>query len=287
MKSRFHLLGKIVLKHKYQLLITYILFTLEMVGLLLRPFFLSKAVNDLLQNSYNGLIYLIVAHVIWLIAGTIRHMYDTRTYTAIYNSLVGQLFSKSYGKEEVSKLSAHSTLSREFIDFLEFDLNYVVEAIYNLLGSMIMLFFYNKKVVLLCFLMLIPVMIISFFYGKKMQKLTQYKNDELEKQVEIITTQNQNAIKNHYNLIRKWQVKISDKEAWNFGVLELIALSIIIISLLVTVNDGKHFSLLAGDIIGIYNYVLKFISGIDTIPYSFQRLTSLKDIVSRIEFGDD
>lgn len=125
-------------------------------------------------------------------------MHDTRTYTAIYNSLIGQLFSKSYGKDDVLKLSVHSTLSGEFIDFLEFDLNYAIESIYILACSMIMLFFCNKKVVLLCFLMLIPVLIISFFYGKKCKKLTQYKNDELEKKVEIIATQNQNTIKEHY-----------------------------------------------------------------------------------------
>ena len=40
---------------------------------------------------------------------------------------------------------------------------------------------------------------------------------------------------------------------------------------------------MAGDIIGIYNYILKFVSGMDTIPYTVQRVTSLRDIVQRLE----
>ncbi len=114
----------ILKKHKYQLLLTYTLFAIEMLGLLLRPYFLGEAVNDLIQGSYAGLIYLVGAHLLWVVTGTIRHLYDSRTYSQIYTALVTRLMSRNRSKD-ISKLSAHSTLSREFIDFLEFDLNYV------------------------------------------------------------------------------------------------------------------------------------------------------------------
>jgi hypothetical protein len=42
-------------------------------------------------------------------------------------------------------------------------------------------------------------------------------------------------------------------------------------------------AILAGNLVGIYNYILKFVSGLDTIPYTVQRLTSLSDITKRIE----
>jgi hypothetical protein len=57
-------------------------------------------------------------------------MFDTRTYTAIYTSLVTRFLSRRYLKNDVSKLSAHSNLAREFVDFLEHDLVYVIEAAY-------------------------------------------------------------------------------------------------------------------------------------------------------------
>nr|AUN35593.1 putative integral membrane protein NMA1777 [uncultured bacterium] len=273
-------------KHRWQLVITYSLFSLEMLGSLLRPFFLGIAVNDLIKGSYHGLIILSVVHFLWLVIGTVRHMYDTRTFSSIYTSLVTQFLSRRYGKTEVSKLSAHSNLSREFVDFLEFDLAYVIEAIYNLLGSLILLYFYDTAVVAICFTILLPVITISYFYGKKMRRLTRLKNNELEKQVDIIAAGKPEYIRVHYNKLRKWQIKISDKEAFNFGIIEIMVMLIIGASLLIC-NKGFGTTVLAGNLIGIYNYILKFVSGLDTIPYTVQRITSLNDITRRIELQDD
>ncbi len=273
-------------RHRTQLVFTYMLFTLEMVGTLLRPFFLGLAVNDLVKGSYDGLVLLCVVHFAYLIAGTIRHMYDTRTYSAIYTSLVTQFLSRRFGRAEVSKLSAHSTLAREFVDFLEYDLVYVMEAFYNILGSLVLLMFYDLSVVGICFAALLPVATISFIYGRKMKRLNRLKNDELEKQVDVITTGDIKIIRSHYNSLRKWQIKISDKEAINFGLMEMMVMAVIGVSLLVTTKTSGQ-ALQAGDIVGIYAYILKFVSGLDTIPYTVQRLSSLGDITRRIELQEE
>ncbi len=159
--SKFQILRALMMKHKYQLIITYFLFSLEMMGSLLRFYFFGEAINDLIKGSYHGLIVLTVVHLSYLLIGTIRHMYDTRTYTAIYTSLVTKFLSRRYNKIEVSKLSAHSTLAREFVDFLEHDLVYVIEAGYNILGSLVILFFYDKTVVGICLAILIPVILTN------------------------------------------------------------------------------------------------------------------------------
>lgn len=265
-----------------KLLLTYSLFSLEMLGALLRPYFLGLAVNDLIKGSYNGLILLSVVHLCWLLIGTIRHMYDTRTFSSIYTSMVTGFLSRKNNRSDVSKLSAHSTLSKELVDFLESDLPYIIEAFYNIVGSLLLLYFYESAVVLICFAILFPVGILSYFYGKKMKALTEKKNDELEKQVSVIAIGNKETIKRHYNKLRSLQIKISDKEAWNFGMIEVLVLIVIGFSLIVS---SKMFGsvLLAGNVIGIYNYILKFVSGLDTIPYAVQRFSLLKDIVYRID----
>lgn len=249
----------------------------------MRPFFFGLAVNDLLLGSYRGLILLSIVHLGWLLIGTARHMYDTRTYTRIYTSLVTGFMDKKLEKAEVSKLSAHSMLARDFVDFLEYDLVYIIEAIYNLLGSMLLLyFFYDREVVGVCLAILLPVFCISHFYGKKMKNLTRQKNDELEKQVDVISTGDKASVKHHYETLRKWQIRISDQEAWNFGVMEIMVMVVICATLLVT-KSSIGSTILAGSVIGIYNYILKFVSGLDTIPYTVQRLTNLTDIAERVE----
>jgi len=284
--SKFQILRNLMMKHKYQLIFTYTLFSLEMLGSLLRFYFFGEAINDLIKGSYHGLIVLTAVHLAYLVIGTIRHMYDTRTYSSIYTSLVTRFLSRRYLKADVSKLTAHSNLAREFVDFLEHDLVYVVEAAYNILGSLIILFFYDKIVVLICLSIMIPVIIISLLYGKKMLRLNKLKNDELEKQVDIISTGNNHTIRHHYNNLRKWQIRISDKEAWNFGFMEIMVLLVIAVSLIVSKNLHSS-TIMAGSLFGIYSYILKFASGLDTIPYTMERLSSLSDITRRIELEAD
>lgn len=276
-------LKSIFIKHKYQLILTNVLFGIEMLGLLLRPFFLGIAVNDLINRSYHGLILLAASQMVWLLIGTIRHMYDTRTYSSIYNTLVTRMLTK-VKTADVSRLSAHTNLAREFVDFLEYDVNYIIEAGYNLFGSLVILFFYEKRVVTFCLIMLIPVLLISYFYGKRMRRLNHFKYNEVEKQVDVIGTRDRKTIEAHFSRLRFWQIKISDQEAYNFGFMELLVLIVITASLLLTV-DGTTNTIMAGDIIGIYNYILKFVAGLDTIPYTVQRVASLKDIMQRVELG--
>ena len=280
--TRFTLIKKLAIQHKSQLLLTYSLFSLEMLGSLLRPYFLGKAVNDLIRGSYQGLIELSVIHLIWIIVGVLRHRFDTRTYSAIYTSLVTRFLTRKIQQSDVSKLTAHATLAKEFIDFLEFDLVYVVEAGYNIIGSMILLYFYEWQVVGICLGILLPVLLLSYGYGKKMEVLNKEKNNELEKQVDIITMGNEKAIDTHFKNLRNWQVRISDQDAWNFGIMELMVLVVITFSLYIT-HITSSPTVMAGSLIGIYNYILKFVSGLDTIPYTVQRISSLKDITRRIE----
>jgi len=283
---KISILGSLIKEYRLKLFLTYSLFSLEMLGALLRPFFLGLAINDLIKGSYHGLIILSIIHLCWLIIGTIRHMYDTRTFTSIYTSMVTRFLSKRNQNADVSMLSAHSTLSKELVDFLESDLPFIIEAFYNILGSLVLLYFYESNVVLICFAILLPVGVISYFYGKKMSALTKMKNDELEKQVSVIAFGNKDSINKHYNKLRSLQIKISDKEAWNFGMIEILVLIVIGLSLVVS---SKLFGtiLLAGNIIGIYNYILKFVSGLDTIPYTVQRFSLLKDIIKRIDNQSD
>lgn len=238
-----------------------------------------------MKNSYQGLIILSIVHLLYVIIGTVRHMLDTRTYSAIYTSLVTRFVSRRANAAEVSKLSAHATLTKEVVDFLEFEIVYIFEAAFNIIGSLILLFFYDPSVVLLCFSILVPVIAASYFFGVKMRRLNKLKNDEFEQQVNIIGGANKPAMQRHYNNLRTWQVRISDQEAWSFGFMEIMVLVVIGASLLIT-NKLSGTTVLAGNLVGIYNYILKFISGLDTIPYTVQKLTALGDITKRIELQE-
>jgi ABC-type multidrug transport system fused ATPase/permease subunit len=154
-----------------------------------------------------------------------------------------------------------------------------------------LLFFYDVRVVGICLTILFPVVAVSYFYGKKMRKLNQQKNDELEHQVNIIETGNTLAIRRHFDKLRLFQIKISDKQAWNFGVMEIFSILVIASSLMITQRISTAV-LDAGSVVGIYMYIKNFVSGLDTIPYAVEKFSSLQDITKRIaieaeDFGDE
>ena len=68
--------------------------------------------------------------------------------------------------------------------------------------------------------------------------------------------------------------------------MEILVLIIISASLLVSTNF-LGTSVLAGTMIGMYNYLLRFVSGLDTIPYLVQRYSSIKDIANRIDIKEE
>jgi ABC-type multidrug transport system fused ATPase/permease subunit len=278
-------LKNIILENKNKLIITYFLFSLEMGAALLKPYFLGEAINDLLKGNYLWLMVFLLVHLAWLIVGMLRMRYDTRTYSTIYNKLIISYLGRQKTEENVSKLSALSTLSREYTDFLEYDLIYILEAFYNIFGSLFLIYFYDKHVIFVCIIVLIPILFLSRFYGNKMGILTQNKNDELEKQVEVIATFNATEIKKHYDLLRKWQIKISDQQAFNFGIMEIFVMILLGVSLVISTKFNAQ-TLDAGEIIGFYFYIMKFTSGLDTIPYITEKYATLKDITERIkDFG--
>jgi ABC-type multidrug transport system fused ATPase/permease subunit len=128
----------------------------------------------------------------------------------------------------------------------------------------------------------LPVMLISYKYGKRMKRLNKLKNDELEQQVDVISSFDRKKVQTHYSNLRSWQIKISNQEAWNFGFMEFLVMLVLGASLLLTYKTSGA-AILAGNVVGIFFYVSNFAKGLETIPYMVQRLTSLTDITRRIE----
>jgi ABC-type multidrug transport system fused ATPase/permease subunit len=281
--SVVHLAKYVLGPHKGRLAVTYTLFSLEMFGSLLRPYFLGEAVNDLQEGSFSGLILLLSVHAAWMIIGTVRQMYDTRTYTEIYKDIVLRFMRTHGSSKELSVLSARSTLAREFTEFLEFDIVYIVEAGYNILGSLFMLYFYEPGVLMICAAVLVPVLFISRRYGSKMGMITRHRNDELEKQVDVISSRDEKQIEEHYSKLRTWQIRLSDMQAWNFGFMEITVMIVLGSALVLSHQQTGGEGMWAGDIVGIYSYILKFLSGLDTIPYAVEKTATLRDIVRRLD----
>ncbi len=268
----------IVNHHRKNLLVTYTLVLIEKLGELSIPFFLGLSIDGLIKQNFVPILYLVVVYLIWATIGTIRHRYDTKTYTNIYNQVVFDLIGNDKDSN-TSKIAAHATLIREVVDFMEFDMVYIATAFINIIGAMIMISTYSIDVVLLCLTLMVPVLYLSKGYGSSMRELSQKKNSELERQVDVISNGNILETKHHFNILRIIQIRISNKEATNYWQLQLVSLILLIGSLLIM---GFKGAVQAGSLVAMWSYLLTFLNGLEIIPYSIQRWSNLKDIINRI-----
>ena len=268
----------IVNHHRKNLLLTYTLVLIEKLGELSIPFFLGLSIDGLIKQNFIPILYFVVVYLIWATIVTIRHRYDTKTYTNIYNQVVFDLIGNDKDPN-TSKIAAHATLIREVVDFMEFDMVYIATAFINIIGAMAMISTYSIDVVLLCLTLMVPVLYLSKGYGLSMRELSQKKNTELEKQVDVISNGNILETKHHFNILRIIQIRISNKEATNYWQLQLVSLVLLIGSLLIM---GFKGAVQAGALVAMWSYLLTFLNGLEIIPYSIQRWSNLKDIINRI-----
>jgi ABC-type bacteriocin/lantibiotic exporter with double-glycine peptidase domain len=269
---------QIIVQYKRKLVFTYALVVIEKLGELSIPFFLGQSIDGLASHSYIPIILLASVYLTWVMIGTIRHRYDTKTYTTIYNQVVNKIVDNN-PQQNTSKISAHINLTREIVDFMEFDMVYISTAVISIFVSMVMIFSYNVNIALLCLILIIPVSIISKKYGRNMASLNKKKNSELERQVDVISTKNKQDTKRHFDMLRLIQINISNKEATNYWQLQLVSLVILIGSLLIM----SRGSLQIGVLVAMWSYLLNFINALEIVPYTIQKWTNLKDIISRIK----
>ena len=267
--------------HRGRILITYVLFNLENILRLLQPFFIGLAINDLVSTPirYRGLTCLAVQHLLHLGVGTARRMYDTRAFTHIYTELVTPLIVNQRQNDiDVSKVSARSVLSREYVDFFEQHIPMMIRAAYSVVGSLLMLGWYDWRLVPACLLLLIPATFLNRLYSRKTYQLSQQLHTVMENEVDVIERGEEDPVRRHFQLLASWRIRLSDAEAINFGFMELCILTMILATLVMICQPGTQ----AGDLFAVFRYLMMFIMGMDAIPRVVLQLSRLKEIGTRM-----
>ncbi|GAB4135184.1 MAG: hypothetical protein Tsb009_01210 [Planctomycetaceae bacterium] len=265
------------------MLTTYFLFNLENILRIAQPFVLGLAINGLLKGSYTGLIVFVVQHLAHLAVGTIRQMYDTRAFNAIYTDLASGLILDQRGQNvDVSAVAARSTLSRGYVEFFEQHVPMMIRAFYAIVGSLLLLGWYDWTLLPYCLALILPAMFLNAAYGKKSLSLSKRLHDQFELEVAVIGRGKPDEVRDHYESVAQSRVKLSDAEAINFGLMELFILGVLVASLLQFCRDATAQ---AGDIFAVFRYVMMFIMGLDSVPKLVHQVSRLKDIGGRMQSG--
>ena len=269
--------------YSWRIGLTYALTFLEDLLELSYPWATGVAIDGLIAHDFHHAIPIVLAWMGRASIGCFRQMYDTRVYTQVYNDIVEEtIMRQRKAGIEATSVAARSAMSREFVTFFEIDVPVVITSLIHIIGSAIILFWYDMTIGALAALLFIPVYLVNKVYIRVTTRLNHGLNDQLEKEVDYIERFKREEVREHFSLVRQWRVKLSDASAYNWTIIEVISILVFIAILLrATVLPESE----TGDIFAILVYVWRLMEGLDHVPTIIQQLTRLRDISLRIGQG--
>ena len=151
----------LLLRFRWRILFTFVLVTLEALTGILFPLLIGIAINGLLEDSFDGILYLSIAGAAALIVGSARRFYDTRIYSGIYCKITPEMIENETNKDaSVSRISARTGLLTEFVEFLENSMPEMITALISVVGILAIIATLNINVFFACLSLLGLIVLI-------------------------------------------------------------------------------------------------------------------------------
>jgi ABC-type multidrug transport system fused ATPase/permease subunit len=269
---------------RWRITLTYTLTFLEDLLELSYPWATGVAIDGLIAKNYALVAPILVAWTLRSAIGLFRQMYDTRLYTEVYNYIVVDTIRRQRAAGVgVTELAARSAMARDFVTFFDKEVPVIVTSLIGVVGSAVILFFYDLIIGAVTASLFLPVYLINRVYSRRSLQLNEGLNNQLEREVDIIERGDPDEIRGHFAGVRTCRVKLSDAEAYNWTTVEVLSI-VVFIAVLVRATYLDHTE--TGDIFAILVYVWRLMENLDNVPQIVQQLTRLIDIRRRIEAGE-
>lgn len=264
-------------KHWKRLTVTGSIVIAESVTWILFPLVMGYAIDDIIQGSFTGLIWLAGLGGIALTLGALRRLIDSRTYAKVYESLADIVIRNT--KLSTSKKTARVRLLNEIVEFMEESMPELASSMITLVGTIVILAFLDIKIFLGCIALIVIAVVTYWLSSGRTLRLNKRFNDELELQVDTIQNGTRAHFTTHMRKLMRSNIDLSDLETLTFSVVLLASIALIIFSIVVAGQNG----LAAGAIFALVTYVFQFIEGLATAPLYYQQILRLSDIARRIK----
>ena len=270
--------------HRKRLIATFSLVGLENLLMLIYPVFGGWAINAVIEgNVWQAMFYGLVVLLMWLVGAT-RRVADTRTFTRIYTEIAVPVVLEQRQREVPhSAVTARVALSREFVSFFEEHLPIAATSLVSIFGACIMLLGLEFWVgvlavgILALFLWLLPR------FAAISENLYFRLNNCLERDNHFIQKGNERQLYQHYGLVARLRVLISNREASSYLCIG-VAMSILFGFAFVHMTL-KGFGN-AGYIYSVSTYLWMFAMSLDDVPRLVEQYSNLKDISQRVELSE-
>ena len=263
-----------------QLAFTMTLVLVEAVGWMLFPLIIGRAIDDVLEGTRRGL---------WELAGlgtatvgiyVARRVCDSRAYAKVYVRLSEELVARQ-AAVTVSAKTARLGMLREVVEFFENSLPTLVNSVFGIAGTALILWTLNLSIFLGCISVGMVAAVLYGFTGKFTTRCNEAFNNEYEKRVEAVESGVPRRVGRHVRRMMRWNIKLSDLEAANFGVVWVFMVALLVFSVNAAVENTDEY----GKVFAIVMYVFQFMESVAMLPLYYQEWLRLREITGRLRDG--
>jgi hypothetical protein len=266
------------------LAVTYGAAVVENTFELLYPFAIGLAVDGLLDGSWGGVILFVLLSLAHTCLGVARQWYDTRLFNRLSAAFATDLVEDQRAEGvATTAVVARTLLADEYVDFLRSGVNTAITAAFAVVGSLVMLLFYDPLLGLVAAVVAIPVALINRRLMRRSGRIYRVLNDQSEREVSLIDEGSVADVRHHFGVIAGHWNRLSDAEGISWGVVDVIALGLAVFALVRATDTSEE----VGAIFATIAYVWAYIGGFDQVPAVLQRMSNLADIRRRLDGLED
>jgi ABC-type multidrug transport system fused ATPase/permease subunit len=252
----------------------------ENIVTVLTPYLLGDAIDSLVEKSTRGLWIFACVAIFGLATGVFRRIYDTRTYGRIYRETATETVAKEISREApVSQMTARANFVSEFSEFFEYMLPAALTSGVSLVGSIVMLAIISPVLSVGTIAVSAAVGLVFFLSKGRIGGWNAGLNDEMERQVELLSQRDAALAGSHFAAIVRWRIRLSDLEARNFGLTFLFAIALIILAVYVLISVEEKST---GQAFAALTYIIQFTDSMLILPYTYQQFLRTSEISDRL-----
>jgi len=274
-------LKAIFIENWKQMLLSYLLFSMQSIFMLIYPKVLGESIDHLIAKDYSFIIYLLLTFFGLMVFNYISRVYDTIVFSRIYRRFASIETNKQFEKNvETTKINGRLTLMGSIVSFFEKDMLSILYAVFGLFGSIYFISLVDATLIPFLILSGILTLVVSYYFSPKIAEITKDSNDISEEQTELI---NQRKISLVNNLLKRRQIlsiKLSNLDAKFFFLIQFIAYGTVtaLLTYYVVYNEVT-----VGSVFSTYRYLFDFVASVSMLPQIIISFINIKDIIKRLE----
>ena len=257
--------------------LTLTLVVLEAVGWTLFPLAIGRAIDGVLADSARGLYEFAALGIVTMGIAIARRLVDSRAYARIYARLGGELVG-GRSENSTSATTARLGMLREIVEFFEHSLPGLINSMIGLAGTILILSVLNRPVFLGCLAVMSATVLLYALTSRLTTRYNKELNDEQERQVDAVESADAGRVGGHLRDMMRWNIKLSDLEAANFGIVWLFMVALLVFSIGSAAKETAEY----GTVFAVVMYVFQFAESVALLPFYYQQWLRLREISGRL-----